>query len=61
MGHTHKKTYDELNKATINVNDAGLNLEQLDIEKTMALKLSKPEEVKDVFLVIHYKLQDKPI
>lgn len=64
--------YGGLNKATINVNDAGLNLEELDIEKTTRLKLkystaldytglaTKPDadedEVEDIFLVFHYKM-----
>jgi len=47
---------------------AGLDLEQLDIEKAIALKLKRttvmaftglatdPEEFEDVFLLLHYKL-----
>jgi hypothetical protein len=57
-----------LNKATINVSDAGMNLEELDITKEMRLKMKRgaaldfkslvtePEEVDNVFIVIHYKL-----
>jgi hypothetical protein len=57
-----------LNKATINVSDAGVNLEELDITKEMRLKLKRgaspdfkslvtePEEVDNIFIVIHYKL-----
>ena len=61
-------TYGELNRIPINVNDAGLNLEELDIDGAMSLKLKQttspdytalatmPDEVEDVYLVIHYKL-----
>ncbi|MEW6377337.1 MAG: hypothetical protein AB1502_16290, partial [Thermodesulfobacteriota bacterium] len=61
-------SYGGLNKATINVNDAGLNLEELDITGEMSLKVkynvapdytnlvTKPDEVEDIFLVVHYKL-----
>ena len=57
-------TYGGLNKATINVNDAGLNLEELDIEMGMSLKVNlsspslgmDPDEVEDLFLVVHYKV-----
>jgi len=61
-------SYGGLNKATIDVNDAGLNLEELDITREMSLKLkhssspyytslaTKPDEVEDIFLVLHYKL-----
>ncbi len=63
-------TYGGLNKATIKVNDAGLNLEELDIKGEMNLKVkhyiapyytslaTKPDEVKDIFLVVHYKLEN---
>ena len=62
-------TYGGLNKATIGVNDAGLNLMEVDITKEMTLKLKRssaqdyhsllknPEEVKDIFIVLHYKLE----
>ena len=61
-------SYGGLNKATINVNDAGLNLEELDIAGKMSLKLKRgaaadyaslatePDDLKDMFLVVHYKL-----
>jgi len=61
-------SYGGLNKATINVNDAGLNLEELDVTGEMSLKVkfstspdytslaTKPDEVEDIFLVAHYKL-----
>ena len=63
-------SYGGLNKATINVNDAGLNLEELDITREMSLKVKhhtvpdytspaiEPGEVEDIFLVVHYKLKD---
>jgi len=53
--------YGGLNKATIHVADAGL-----DITKEMSLKVgspdhasltTNPDEVEDIFLVIHYKIQ----
>ncbi len=53
-------------KATLNVNDAGLNLEELDIEKELTLKIKhstqldytslSSDELEDVFIVMHYKL-----
>jgi hypothetical protein len=62
-------TYGGLNKATINVDDAGLNLEELDITGEMTLRVKHnavddykslgtdpDDEVKDIFLVFHYKL-----
>jgi hypothetical protein len=61
-------TYGGLHKVTINTADAGLNLEELDITKTMTLKLkhsaaadytslgTKPDELEDLFVVLHYKL-----
>ncbi len=64
------ENYGGLNKATINVNDAGLNLEEQDITGEMSLKVkystapdykglaTKPDEVEDIFLVIHYKLAE---
>lgn len=60
--------YGGINKATINVNDAGLNLEELDIDGPLSLKLkhnsegdytalsSDPREIEDLFVVLHYKL-----
>lgn len=63
-------SYGGLNKATINVNDAGLNLEELDITGGMSLKVkhstasdykslgAEPGEVEDIFLVVHYKLTE---
>jgi hypothetical protein len=56
--------------ATVEANDAGLDLEQLDIEKPLTLKLKRttadtfttlgtaPEEFEDLFVVFHYKLGD---
>jgi hypothetical protein len=64
------ESYGGLNKATINVNDAGLNLEELDITGEMGLKVkhstapdytslvTEPGEVEDIFLVFHYKLAE---
>ena len=64
------ESYGGLNKATINVNDAGLNLEELDITGEMGLKVkhstapdytslvTEPGEVEDIFLVFHYKLTE---
>jgi hypothetical protein len=59
-------SYGGLKKATINVNDAGLNLEEFDITREMSLKLKHSgasdytslagDEVADIFLVVHYKL-----
>ncbi len=61
-------SYGDVNVATINVADAGLNLEEMDIAAAMSLKLkqstspdytalaTEPEEVEDVLLVLHYKL-----
>lgn len=58
------ETYGKLNKATI----AELNLEELDVTKEMSLKVkfrtaldyaslgTGPDEVEDIFLVMHYKL-----
>jgi hypothetical protein len=57
-----------LNKVTINVSDAGMKLEELDITKEMTLKLKRvaapdfkglatePDEADNIFIVIHYKL-----
>ncbi len=67
---SQNNTYGGLNKATINANNAGLNLEELDITEEMSLKIkqststnykglaTKPDEVEDIFLVLHYKLDD---
>jgi hypothetical protein len=64
-------TYGGLNKATINVNDAGLNLAELDITKEMSLKVrhssapdyaslaTRPDEVEDLFIVVHYKMSNR--
>ena len=61
-------TYGGINKLTIGATGAGLNLEDLDIEKEMGLKLkfgtatdyhslsTNPDEVEDIFIVFHYKL-----
>jgi hypothetical protein len=53
----HNDSYGGLNKATINVNDVGLNLEELDITGEMSL-VTEPGEVEDMFLVFHYKLTE---
>ena len=62
------ENYGRLNKTTIGVNNAGLNLEELDITKEMTLKVklgtspdytglaTKPDEVEDIYMVFHYKL-----
>lgn len=47
--------YGGLNKATINTTDAGLDLEKLDITKEMSLTL-KHNQVEDIYIVVHYKL-----
>jgi hypothetical protein len=61
-------TYGGLNKTTIEVNGAGLDLEELDVAAPMTLKLkagnvanyaslaTNPDEVEDAFLVMSYKL-----
>ncbi len=61
-------SYGGLNKATINVNDAGLTLDELDIAKEMSMQVKRsaaldytslapePEELEDIFLVFHYKI-----
>jgi hypothetical protein len=60
--------YGGLKKGTLGVNDFGLNLDELDIEGPMSLRMrqrdvldfkslaTKPSEVEDLFLVVHYKL-----
>jgi hypothetical protein len=60
--------YGGLNKVTIDSNAAGLNLEELDVSREIRLKLKRstaadytglvtePEEVEDIFFVVHYKL-----
>lgn len=60
--------YGGMNKATLNVNSAGLSLDELDISGPMTLKLkfntavdykslgTNPDEVDDLFVVVHYKL-----
>jgi hypothetical protein len=57
-----------LNKVSIGVVDAGLNLEELDVTKAITLSLKRtaaadfhsletePDELEDAFLVMHYKL-----
>ncbi|HKO95843.1 MAG TPA: neuraminidase-like domain-containing protein [Pyrinomonadaceae bacterium] len=62
------ETYGGLKKGTINTLGAGLNLEELDISRPMTLKLkfntagdfgslaTNPDEVEDLFLVFHCKL-----
>jgi hypothetical protein len=62
--------YGGLNKTTIDVSDAGLNLEELDVAAPMSLKLKRivvndfsslstdPDEMEDVYLVFHYKVAD---
>src|SRR5262249_37350012 len=61
--------YGGVNKGTIDVTDAGLNLEELNVAKKMTIKLKRstapnftslttdPREVEDMFLVLHYKLE----
>ncbi|MBI5912603.1 MAG: hypothetical protein HY848_21945, partial [Betaproteobacteria bacterium] len=49
-------SYGGLYKATISVNDAGLNLEELDITGEMSLRLKLAAEVEELFLVVHYKV-----
>ena len=49
------KKYGELNHSSIGTTSAGLNLENLDIDKKMSLTM-KHNTVKDVFMVFHYKL-----
>jgi hypothetical protein len=65
-----KDNYGGLNNVSINANDAGLSLDQLDIAKEMTIKVkdntsdnytslaAEPEELADMFLVFHYKLSD---
>ena len=60
--------YDNLNVKTIGVADAGLALDELNIDAPMTLKLkasnvtpytaltTNPDEVEDLFIVMHYKL-----
>jgi hypothetical protein len=59
--------YGYLNKATINENDFGLNLTELDVAGAMRLKLRstsasyneltpEPPEVDELYLIVHYKL-----
>jgi len=60
--------YGSINRAVIEVDDAGLNLEELDVTKAMNVKLKRStvadfkslaaDELEDVFLVVHYKLGD---
>lgn len=48
-------SYGGLNKATINANDAGLDLEKLDVTGEISI-VTELCEVEDMFLVFHYKL-----
>jgi len=63
-------TYGDLHQATVGTNDAGLALDELDVEAPMSLKLKRrtaadftslattpKEEVEDLFVVLSYKLQ----
>ena len=63
------ETYGGLNKATLDATDAGLDLEEADIEGEMTLKLKRqgaadfaslatdPDEIEDVYIVVvHYRL-----
>jgi hypothetical protein len=66
---SHDTRYDNLHHATINVNDANLDLKELDITKEMSLKVKSStssdykslasDEIEEMFLVLHYKLQDQ--
>ncbi len=63
-------TYGGVNKTIIGVNDAGLNLEELDVTGEMTMKVkhssaldytslaTSPGEVEDIFIVFHYKLTE---
>lgn len=64
-------SYGGINKTTLDTADAGMNLEELDIEETMSLKLKRAaagdytglvtdpdDEVEEMYLVVHYKLAD---
>ena len=61
-------SYGGLKKATLNVIDAGMNLEELDIRKAMTLKIKHntapdytvltADEIEDIFVVFHFKLQN---
>ncbi|MET3934840.1 neuraminidase-like domain-containing protein [Arthrobacter sp. OAP107] len=65
---TSNETYGGLHKATLNATDAGLNLEDVDINAEMTLKMKRegtnsfaglildPDEIQDVYVVVHYKL-----
>ncbi|NOT09810.1 MAG: hypothetical protein HOP28_16580 [Gemmatimonadales bacterium] len=64
-------TYGGLNAATVKLTDAGLVLDELDIGQEIRLRLRRdaaadfrslatnPDEAQDLYVVIHYKLQDK--
>ena len=67
---SQSKSYGQLNTATVKVNDT----DQLDIEEKMSLQLKRStaadyknlvttpdDEVTDILLVLHYKLQDKQL
>ncbi len=50
--------YGSLHRATVNTNDAGVNLDELDITKEMSLRVNcAAGSVEDVFLILHYSLQ----
>ncbi len=61
-------SFGDLNRTTIQVTDAGLNLEEVDINGAMSLKLKhnaavdytslavSPDEVEEIYMVVHYKL-----
>ena len=62
-------SYGGLNKATLQAADAGLDLEQLDLEQEITLKLKQSgapdfaslaidpqDEIEDAFIVLHYRL-----
>lgn len=62
------ETYGGLNEATLDATDAGLDLEEADIEAEMTLKMKRqgtanftslatdPDEIEDVYVVIHYRV-----
>lgn len=60
--------YGNINHTSIDTTDAGMNLEELDVDKPLAVKLKRstaadymhlvtqPDELDDVMLVLHYRL-----
>jgi hypothetical protein len=66
----HNDSYGGLHKATINVSDSGLYLEEQNITREMSMKVkhstapdytglvADPSEVEDIFLVFHYRLTE---